>query len=210
MPATSFETAIVTLIFDHLQRGASEQVLILEHDIASALEVAEIAETLASKIMSDGIHAAIPLIASGRIEQGTITVHLDASALGAALKKPSDIINPRLLKITAPFSSRKRGVETKITAGAYAQAPDPTLIRALANAHRWVRALRSGTQLGEIARREGHAESYIRTRAQLAFLSPKIQIAILNGKQPPDLTLKRLTSRPLPIDWRTQQQLFGV
>ncbi len=41
--------------------------------------------------------------------------------------------------------------------------------------------MRQGTSLTEIAQREGHSDSYIRTRAPLACLSPKIQAAILAG-----------------------------
>ena len=44
---------------------------------------------------------------------------------------------------------------------------------------------KSGVQLVDIARREQVPASFIRTRAQLAFLSPKIQAAILDGSQPP-------------------------
>ena len=48
-----------------------------------------------------------------------------------------------------------------------------------------------------------------RTRAQLAFLSPKFQAAILDGTQPPELTLKRLVSVTHPLDWSEQERLFG-
>jgi hypothetical protein len=84
------------------------------------------------------------------------------------------------------------------------------LIRVLADAHRWTKAQRSGTPLGETARRKGHAESYIRTRARLAFLSPRLQLAILNGTHSPQITAKRLMQRTLPLDWSAQAHLFGM
>ena len=52
--------------------------------------------------------------------------------------------------------------------------PDRTLLRALSQAHAWVADLRGGKPLGEIAAATQHSESYIRTRAQLAFLAPAI------------------------------------
>ncbi len=61
----------------------------------------------------------------------------------------------------------------------------------------------------EIARRESVSGAFIRTRAQLAFLSPIIQAAILDGTQPPELTLKRLVSVTHPLDWSEQERLFG-
>ena len=79
----------------------------------------------------------------------------------------------------------------------------------LVRAHGWARDLRSGTGLAEIARREKVPDSYIRTRTQIAFLSPKIQSAILEGSQPPELTLKRLASNTLPLDWAEQERLLG-
>ena len=69
--------------------------------------------------------------------------------------------------------------------------------------------MRDGRPLGEIAVATGHAESYIRTRSQLAFLSPAIQSAILEGRQPTNLTLERIIRKPLPLDWDAQARLFG-
>jgi len=51
---------------------------------------------------------------------------------------------------------------------------------------------------------------HIRTRAQLAFLSPKIQRAIVEGTLSPDLTLKRILARPIPLDWLHQERLYGI
>ena len=43
-------------------------------------------------------------------------------------------------------------------------APDPLLIRTLAEAHVWARSLRAGKSLTEIASATGQSEPYIRTR----------------------------------------------
>lgn len=59
-------------------------------------------------------------------------------------------------------------------------------------AHRCVGRLRTGVPLSDLARDAGHSGSYLRTRLPLAFLSPRIQAAILEGAQPPDLTLERI------------------
>jgi hypothetical protein len=64
--------------------------------------------------------------------------------------------------------------------------------------------------VSEIARKTGHSESFIRTRTQLAFLSPHLQTAILDGAQPPELTLKRILKRPVALDWEEQERLFGA
>ncbi len=100
-------------------------------------------------------------------------------------------------------------MEGKIVVGDRDPQPDHTLLRALSRAHAWVAYLRNGNLLSEIAVATRHSESYIRTRAQLAFLSPAIQRAILEGNQPADLTLERITRKPAPLNWDAQARLYG-
>ena len=111
--------------------------------------------------------------------------------------------------IEAPFELRRRGVEGRIVIGDREPQPDRALLRALSRAHVWAAELRKGRPLGEIAVATGHAESYIRTRSQLAFLSPAIQSAILEGRQPTNLTLERIIRKPVPLDWGAQARLYG-
>lgn len=44
---------------------------------------------------------------------------------------------------------------------------------------------------------------------QLAYLAPAIQSAILDGRQPADLTLERIIRRPVPLDWDAQAKAYG-
>ncbi|MEN9419340.1 MAG: hypothetical protein RI988_2960, partial [Pseudomonadota bacterium] len=104
---------------------------------------------------------------------------------------------------------KRRGVESRLISGQTEPSPDATLIRLLAKAHRWSREMRQSTSLTEIAQREGHSNSYIRSRAPLACLSPKIQAAILAGTQPPDLSLERIVRSGIPLDWAEQEAKFG-
>lgn len=79
----------------------------------------------------------------------------------------------------------------------------------LMRAHGRTRDLKAGVQLMEIARRDNSPGAFIRTRAQLAFFSPNIQAAILDGTQPPELTLKRLISVTHALDWAEHEHQFG-
>ena len=63
--------------------------------------------------------------------------------------------------------------------------------------------------LNDIAAATSHSDSYVRTRTQLAFLSPKIQNAILVGSQPPELTLEKIIRKPIPLDWDMQARIYG-
>jgi hypothetical protein len=132
------------------------------------------------------------IIASGILAQGTIRLQLEASEIASGLAVSDDGLAAMLASITQSFALRRRGIETKIIAGELAPAPDPVLLRTLAEAHLWARALRKGTSLTRIARDTGRSEPYIRTRIGLAFLAPDLQAAILDGQQPATLSVAQI------------------
>lgn len=138
------------------------------------------------------------LIAQGRLANRCIIVELELTELARELELAPEEIDPAALQIEEPFALRRRGVEGKIVVGDRAPEPDQTLLRALSRAHAWTSDLRTGKPLSEIAAVASLAESYIRMRAQLAFLSPAIQISILDGRQPMGLTLERIIRKPIP------------
>jgi hypothetical protein len=61
----------------------------------------------------------------------------------------------------------------------------------------------------EIAERQGHGERHIRLLAPLAFLSPRIIAAIVDGTAPADLTVTGL-AQALPYSWAEQEQRIGL
>ena len=63
--------------------------------------------------------------------------------------------------------------------------------------------------LHELALRDGITRRYIRRLVDLAFLSPKLVEAILEGRQADELTATRLTELELPLDWAEQHRLLA-
>jgi site-specific DNA recombinase len=64
--------------------------------------------------------------------------------------------------------------------------------------------------LEEIAKAEGIVPSYATRLFRLTLLAPDIARAILNGKQPPDLTARKLLNdMRLPLDWNEQRRSLG-
>ena len=61
----------------------------------------------------------------------------------------------------------------------------------------------------EIARREGKVERHIRLLAPLAFVSPRIITAIIDGTVPADLTVTGL-AKALPHSWAEQERRIGL
>lgn len=86
--------------------------------------------------------------------------------------------------------------------------------RSLVKAIVWARALRQrlereGASLDELARRESCSRPYVSSMIKLAYLSPSITQAILDGTQPASLTLADLMKRDIPVDWTDQRRAFG-
>jgi len=85
------------------------------------------------------------------------------------------------------------------------------LLIAIVKARQWIDDLAHGraASFAVIARREGKAERHIRLLAPLAFVSPRIVSALLDGTAPADLTLTKL-ARALPYCWAEQERRVGT
>jgi site-specific DNA recombinase len=86
-----------------------------------------------------------------------------------------------------------------------------SLLMAIANARNWVDELANGRvgSFAVLARREGKTERHIRLLLPLAFLSPRIVSALLDGTAPADLTITAL-ARALPWSWAEQERRLGL
>jgi DNA invertase Pin-like site-specific DNA recombinase len=113
-----------------------------------------------------------------------------------------------------PVQLRRRGAELKlVVAGAHAGEynPDPTLVAAVAQGHRWFEELRSGSMrsIAELTHRHGIHQADVSRALPLAFLAPDIVQAILDGRQPVELTAARLRRTRLPHAWVEQRRVLG-
>ncbi len=91
-----------------------------------------------------------------------------------------------------------------------ATGPDAALIKAVARANEWRRQLTDGevASVAEIASKEDLQRTYVGRILPLAFLAPDITRAIVDGCQPPSMTIDRLRD-PIPMDWNEQRVMFG-
>jgi hypothetical protein len=119
------------------------------------------------------------------------------------------------IPLNIPICLKRRGGETKLvirSIDAGTAILDRNLISLVAQAHQWIGALETGDSEGvqDIAKRDGTDPSDVGRILQLAFLAPDIVEAILAGRQPIDLTAKRLKRIGiLPMDWDSQRQVLG-
>ena len=85
---------------------------------------------------------------------------------------------------------------------------DNAMFKAIVRAFRWRDMLESGqyATIREIASAEKINETYVGRVLRLALLAANIIEAILNGRQPAELTLPVLI-RPFPVGWAEQRIL---
>ena len=92
-------------------------------------------------------------------------------------------------------------------------AADPGLLRIIARAHDLQAHLIQNTDLTlhAIASQEHVTAGYVSRLLRLPSLAPDITTAIINGKNPPQLTAKKLMRLALqiPVDWTEQRKLLG-
>lgn len=153
----------------------------------------------------DGLQTAIRI----EVHVHQILIDLPASHLAAVRKaladnEQADIIDRNLVRWAIPWTSPRKGCATLGHTRSQARR-DPVLIKALRSAH----AILEHDRKGRPFLPEVPACRYQRRLARLAFLSPHIQAAIIEGRQPIGLTLEDLVRNPLPIDWDEQERFIA-
>src|SRR6202171_372343 len=113
---------------------------------------------------------------------------------------------------TAPsFAAVKGIVHAPCAKPAMRPESRDALLTAIAKARGWVDDIRLGRigSFGGVAEREAQGERHIRLLAPLAFLSPRIIAAIVDGTAPADLTVSGL-AKALPYSRIEQEQSIGL
>jgi len=157
-----------------------------------------------------------------RIDVGAsrLDIHVRPTRLGALL----DIAAPSLSSATedetqilsVPIALRRSGREIKMLidgADPFAKAkPDARLIKLLIRARRFNATLfdSDGVPFAALAKREGVSPSYFTRLVRLSYLAPDITQAILDARQPRDLTAHKLLAHSrLPLTWDEQRRVLG-
>ena len=134
----------------------------------------------------------------------------DPSLQGPAPRRPLTTTIP--LAWTAPIFAAVKGIiNAPCTEPAMRPESQDALLAAIAKARGWIDDIRLGRigSFAEIAEREAQGERHIRLLAPLAFLSPRIIAAIVDGTAPGDLTVTDL-AKALPYSWAAQEETIGL
>jgi hypothetical protein len=141
-----------------------------------------------------------------------LTIALDRECVRERLDL-DEFLAEEPLAIVLPFKLRRRGHESRLVIGGEAVRTivDQKLVDTLTLAHRWLsRLTTTDITISALARVEGVDDGEISRILPLAFLAPDIAEAIVEGRQPVELTarhLKRL--KPLPASWAEQRRMLG-
>jgi hypothetical protein len=216
LPAEQVEKVVLASLVDFLSDekqlaktiGRRDPDLIRRALNRAAELVASGTEALARR--RDLVTSILPKIV---IAPQTLSLVLSHVGLCSVLGIPAlDTTEPLDRVIDLPFTLRRRRVETKLVLAAERQIPftDPKLIETIAQAHDWTERLIEGISVADLARELGLDDGEISRVLSLAFLAPDIIAAILNGRQPAELTTKHLKRlKPLPHSWAEQRQRLG-
>ena len=122
--------------------------------------------------------------------------------------------NRPVTMLSIPARLKRTGKEMRIIVGDGSDpaTPDTGLVRLLvrANAIRGQLLADRSLTFEDIAKSEGVVPSYATRLFRLTILAPDIVSAILTGKQPPELTARRLMDDTrLPLDWSEQRRRLG-
>src|SRR5438445_8532638 len=188
---------------DQLRRLLSRAVRMAAVLAGSAGERAKLVRELVEKII---------------VDEKTIIIKLQRGALlgGDVPSSASADGCDNAIEVTAAVAFTRRGGETKLVLPGLAQQNhssrcDPALIKAISRGRAWFEELATGRarSLQQLAKHDGISRRYIRRLVGLAFLSPQLVEAILQGGQPVELTATRLTELDLPLDWIEQHKLLA-
>jgi hypothetical protein len=136
---------------------------------------------------------------------------IDLTAQGGKPGNESD--NVLTLMVTARLRCVGREMRLLVENTDDQTTADPGLLRIVARAHDVQARLMQNTDLTVhgIANQERVSANYVYRLLRLPSLAPDIITAIINGKNPPQLTAKKLMrlTPQIPVDWAEQRKLLG-
>jgi hypothetical protein len=124
--------------------------------------------------------------------------------------------NAETVTVRVPMRFRKQGGRKQVVTpdGAGEWRPpqvrvDNTMVKALARAFRWRKLLETGVyaSVGDLAAAELINPSYVSRVLRLTLLAPATVKAILDGRQPAEVTLAKLMQL-FPVAWSEQHAAF--
>ncbi len=217
MPAADVEAAITDRLVRYF-RDSREVATLAEPSSPAAIlrALIEIAGRLAEQLGTPNGQRSVlgRLLVGVTITADKLRIQVDRSALARLLELgPPETAEP--MELVAGASKVREGTATRLVLtdpGASAPARDSKLVALLAEA----RATRDlvfaspDRSIREIAIEQGRCRHRMAKLIRLSWLSPDLATAIVEGRQPRELTARRLLNEEMPIEWSAQEALNRV
>jgi site-specific DNA recombinase len=157
------------------------------------------------------------LIERVEVRVDRVDIHLRQIGLGSLFNlSVAPSVSEENVIMSVPARLRRAGMEIRMlidrTDPFAAVKPDARLIKLLVRAHRLNTTLVQSEDVAfaALAMREGVSRSYFTRIVRLSYLAPDITQAILEGRQPRDLTAQKLLAHSrLPLTWHDQRTALG-
>jgi DNA invertase Pin-like site-specific DNA recombinase len=208
--------------------GSAERVTAIlgqaGEDLATTRALVDAAQQFAKALAGDSTSGLRELLAGIvvriTIQQDSIEVHVSKEGARARLSNQERILgqdsdgHPVVLAIAMKLKRCGGEMRLIIPGGAAIdrqRRPVPSLIKAISRASDWVRRMEAGEckHQQDLAKATKLDPRYVNCILRLAFLGPEIVEAVIDGRQPPDLTLGSLTG-VLPMSWQQQKKLISL
>ena len=207
LPAAKLESAVAKAIGNWLHKAPEQLLVAPSAESFSRVKVA--LSRISEQLTANPTQSLARLVERIDLKPGEMRLAVNRNTIAEACGLRIEDIAPDALVHIEAFIERKRGVETVLILGAETPNRDETIIKAVARAHTWAEEWKAGASLSDIANKVGWTTSPLRQRLKLAFLSPAIVQAILDGRQPADLSLEKLLRTDIPLDWDRQAEVLG-
>jgi len=199
--ADMLEETLHDIVKLHLKQALQKMQiapLIKSHELIAAIE--------ALKALS--IEQTLNLIERVDLSDTLLIIKLSHDTLAQTLNINTAHFDHEYLSFEQPVTFQRRSNGTKMVWADYKSEPNHALIRAIVQARSWVEKLKAGKSVTDITASEGISEGRLSKRIRLAFLSPKLVTAILDGTTGQELTIKKLSARDIPLNWEQQHARF--
>jgi hypothetical protein len=229
LPAKEIETVVLNGIGDLLR----DRIRLIEHLKPSdaspdrlktlLLKAADLSDRITDSGPTEQRRILLEIVDRIEVRPGLIGIVVRGDALHATIgegvqdeeHRKSGAPLEGTFRLDLPVSLKRRGAGKKlvITDDRHAPpAPDPKLITAIAQGRAWFAEITDGraSSVSELAQRHGVDRTDVGRMISFALLAPDIVQAILEGRQPVDLTPARMRRvRDLPDSWSEQRKFLG-
>jgi hypothetical protein len=207
---------------DRLGAAVGEGDLLIERLSAASGETIELVRQRCSKL-AERLSIATPTDARSILKALSVEAHLEderivlgvdvgallATAIGSdAQTLALQLQDTSRITITVPVAIRRRGQELRLVHQPSGPVPgevDATLVALIARAHQ-----ARGTLMERPEEVSDAQRPHLTRLARLSYLAPDLQAAILDGRQPSQLSARQLLRiDQLPACWKMQRQVLG-